>query len=143
MFTLLAYLLVYSSYGQNAGVEAVIRSLEQQEVEAILKKDSVVLLKLWDKNYVVNSPDNVVVFAGKTALDRPVMARSRTSFTRDIEQVIVRGDFAFSMGSETVMPSGEGTGSNPVVKRRFTNFWEKGESGWRLVARHANVICKP
>src|SRR5687768_2587948 len=97
---LVVFLQASHSYALKGEAEATITNLDKMEVEAILKKDSTVLLKLWDENYVVNSPDNVVVFAGKTTLDRPVMGRSRTSFTRDIEQVIVRGNFAFSMGSE-------------------------------------------
>ncbi|HEV7781876.1 MAG TPA: nuclear transport factor 2 family protein [Chitinophagaceae bacterium] len=129
------------SYAQD--IEAEIRTLEQTEVQAILKKDSVTLLKLWDKNYTVNSPDNVIVFPGKTTLDRPVLKRARTSFTRDIEHIIIKGNFAISMGSETVVPVDDQTQPGQIVKRRFTNIWEKQVDGWKLVARHANVICKP
>ncbi|MBC7936154.1 MAG: hypothetical protein H7Y86_12460 [Rhizobacter sp.] len=70
------------------------------EVKAILGKDSVTLLKLWDKNYTVNSPDNSICFAGKTTLNRPVLKRARTSFTRDIEHITVKANFAFSMGAK-------------------------------------------
>lgn len=122
--------------------EETIKSLEQMEVQAILNKDSVTLLKLWDKDYIVNSPDNVIYFAGKTTLDRPVLKRSRTSFTREIEHITIKGNFAFSMGSETVIPSGDVPQSGQVVKRRFTNIWEKQEAGWKLVGRHANIICR-
>ncbi len=46
--------------------ELEIRKLEQMEVQAVLKKDTITLLKLWDKEYVVNAPDNKINFAGKT-----------------------------------------------------------------------------
>lgn len=121
--------------------ETEIRNLEQMEVQAILNKDSAALLKLWDKDYTVNSPDNVIYFAGKTTLDRPVLKRSRTTFTRDIEHITFKENFAFSMGSETVVPAGDSPQTGQVVKRRFTNIWEKQEGGWKLVGRHANVIC--
>jgi ketosteroid isomerase-like protein len=127
---------------QNQNIESEIRSLEQIEVKAVLEKDTVMLLKLWDKDYVVNSPNNTIVFAGKTATDRPVLKMPRSSFTRVVEQIIIRGDIVFSMGSETVVPAGDLPNSGQTVKRRYTNIWMKQEGKWKLVARHANVICQ-
>lgn len=128
-----------SLFAQQTNTEVEIKKLEAMEVEAILKKDTVTLLKLWDENYVVNAPDNKINFAGRTTLDRPVLRRSRTSLTRDVEQVIISGNTVFSMGSETVVTEHEG---NPqTVKRRYTNIWMKRNGSWKLVARHANIIC--
>jgi ketosteroid isomerase-like protein len=140
---LLAAASLCTSYlnAQNMEGEAEIRRLEKKEVQAILQKDSATLLQLWDADYIVNSPDNVIYFAGKTTLDRPVLKRARTSFTREVEHVTIKGTFAFSMGSETVVPIGDQQQSGQIVKRRFTNIWEKQATGWRLVGRHASVIC--
>lgn len=127
---------------QNNETETEIRQLEQAEVKAVLQKDSAALLRLWDADYVVNAPDNVIYAAGKTTLDRPVLKTARTSFTREVERVTVKGNFAFSMGSETVVsPGGGPVPPGQLVKRRFTNVWEKQPAGWKLVARHANVVC--
>lgn len=129
-------------YAQDITTVDEIRALEQTEVKAVLEKDSAMLLKLWDKNFVVNNPDNVVVFPGKTTLDRPVLRQARVSFTREVEQVIVKGDVVFSMGNETVIRfSEDNTGAQPV-KRRYTNIWIKENGQWKLAARHANVICQ-
>lgn len=128
-------------YAQDQHVKNEIRNLEQAEVKAVLEKDSVMLLKLWDKDYVVNSPDNVVVFPGKSTLDRPVLKRSKISFTREVEQIIIKGDVVFSMGNETVMPSADDKSTGQTIKRRYTNIWMKQGDMWKLVARHANVIC--
>jgi ketosteroid isomerase-like protein len=125
------------AWAQSQNTETVIRTLEQAEVKAVLAKDSVTLLKLWDKDYVVNSPDNVVVFPGKTTLDRPVLKRARISFTREVEQVIIQGDVAFAMGNETVVTASQ------TLKRRYTNIWMQKGSSWQLVARHASIICPP
>ena len=127
---------------QSQDIEKEIRTLEKMEVEAILSKDSATLLKLWDKDYTVNSPDNVIVLPGKNTLDRPVLKRPRTSFTRDIEKIIIRGNTAFSMGSETVVFAEDQPHSGKNIKRRYTNIWMKQDSQWKLVARHANVICQ-
>lgn len=144
ILTITLSIIFYSGrlVAQNPDTEAEIRGLEQIEVQAILQKDTVTLLKLWDKDYVVNSPNNVIVFAGKTAVDRPVLKNPRTSFTRDIEQIIIRGNTVFSMGSETVSPAGDQDQARQILKRRFTNIWMNQDGVWKLVARHANVICK-
>jgi Domain of unknown function (DUF4440) len=135
------FFLVLSTYAQNGEIEKTIRALEQVEVKAILDKDSATLLKLWDANYTVNSPDNAIYVAGKTTLDRPVLKRARTSFTREVELVTIKGDFVFTMGSETVVPAGGQPATGSIVKRRFTNIWEKQQGQWKLVGRHANVVC--
>lgn len=137
LFTIACIFYTCILFAQNQNIESEIRNLEQQEVEAILKKDTVMLLKLWDKDFVVNAPDNMINFAGKTTLDRPVLKRPRVSFTREVEHVIIRDDVVFSMGSETVISAS----ALPPVKRRYTNIWMKQNGTWKLMARHANVIC--
>jgi len=121
-------------------VEAEIRRLEQMEVAAVLSRDGAVLEKLWDAQFVVNNPDNQIVLAKPDPLDRPVMQRPRTSFTRDVEHITVNGDVVISMGNETVVPAGDLPSSGETVKRRYTNIWMKVDDGWKLIARHANVI---
>ena len=54
-------------YAQNQVIEAEIGKLEQIEVKALLSRNTTTLLKLWDRNFIVNSPENVIVLAGKTA----------------------------------------------------------------------------
>ena len=141
LFAVASLFLTGSLCAQDNNAEAEIRRLEQTEVQAILQKDTVMLLKLWDASYTVNAPDNKINFAGRTTLDRPVLTRARSLFTREVEHVTVKGNFAFSMGSETVTPESGPNAANETVKRRFTNIWEKQPAGWKLVGRHANVIC--
>ena len=137
-------IIVYSTflYAQDTTIESRIRFLEQEEVKAVLEKDSAKLLTLWDKDYVVNNPENQVVFPGKNTLDRPVLKRGRISFTREVEYVIVKGDVVFSMGNETVIPVNENNVPGQKIYRRFTNIWMKSDGIWKLEARHANIICQ-
>ena len=141
LITLTLTLSVCFLYAQNKDIEDQIKKLEQIEVQAVLAKDTVTLKKIWDKNLVVNSPTNIVVLAKANPVDRPVMHQPRTSFTREVEQIVVRGDIVFSMGSETLVPSGDLPKAGETVKRRYTNIWMKVDGDWKLVARHANVIC--
>ena len=142
--TLLALTLIcYTCHlsAQDNAVETEIRRLEQLEVQAVLQKDSAMLLKLWDAKFTVNAPNNTINFGGKTTLDRPVLRQPRASFTREVEYVTIKEMFAFSMGSETVITNDSQNKPGQPIKRRFTNIWEKQPAGWKLVGRHANVIC--
>ncbi len=142
LLTVIIFFCIGSLYAQDKDIEAEIRRLEQVEAQAVVSKDTATLLKLWDKDYVVNSPQNKIVFAGKNAADRPVMQRMKASYTKEVEQIIIRGNFVFSMGGETIVPAGDDPQAGQIVKRRYTNIWEKQEGGWKLVARHANIICQ-
>jgi hypothetical protein len=129
-------------YAQNKDIEEEIKKLEQLEVRAVLARDTVILKKLWDKNFVVNNPANRVVVANANPLDRPVLKEPRISFTREMEHIAVRGDIVFTMGNETVVPGGDLPKAGQTVKRRYTNIWMKVDGEWKLVARHANEICQ-
>ena len=138
---LAAVLYAPTLLAQAPATEAEIRRLEQVEVRAVLAKDSATLRTLWDKELVVNNPDNLVVTAKADPVDRPVMQKARTAFTRTVEKVTFRGDFAISMGSETLVPGGDQARAEQTVVRRYTNIWMRQSDGWKLVARHANVVC--
>jgi hypothetical protein len=138
----LLFMYVSQVSAQDQAIEKEIRGLEKMEVAAILSKDSLTLLKLWDKDYTVNSPDNVIYSAGETTLDRPVLKRPRTTFTRDTEKIMIQGNTVVSMGSETVVPAEGQPQSGQTIKRRYTNIWMKQDNQWKLVARHANIICQ-
>ena len=124
-------------------VEAEIKRLEQMEVRAVLARDRATLEKLWDREYVVNNPQNQIILATPDPLDRPVLQKPRTSFTREVEHITVRGDIVISMGGETVVPAGDLPRSGETVKRRYTNVWMKVDGAWKLIARHANEIREP
>lgn len=125
---------------QNAALEQKIRILEQAEVDALLRNDLTAMAKLWAEDYTVNNPRNEV---GK-ASEGPIRAGIRTysSFVREIEQVLFRGNIVIVMGRETVVPKGNAPDAGQTINRRFTNIWMKKNGKWLLTARHANVICQ-
>lgn len=140
-FSLAFSLISICTFSQNNDIESQIRKLEQMEAKAVLEKDSATLLKLWDKDFVVNAPDNKINFAGETTLDRPALRMPRAEFTRDVEHIIIRENTVFSMGSESVHLSKTQTDPAKTITRRYTNIWMKQGEIWKLMARHANVIC--
>jgi hypothetical protein len=121
--------------------EAIVRSLDDQERIAALKKDTNALERLWSDQFVGNQPNNKVV-ADKRALMDALVPRS--SYDRQIEFIRVDGDFAFIMGLETIVAATDAPGVGLVAGqptlRRFTNVWKREGGIWRLYARHANVI---
>lgn len=130
-------------HAQDTNAESEVRKLEEQERQAVLRKDTAALRKIWDKNFIVNAPNNRVVLAGEDAVARPVITQmSYSSFTREIEQILVRGDIVFCMGNEMIIPMGNHPKAGKEVKRRYTNIWMKQTGSWTLVARHASEICQ-
>ncbi len=126
--------------------EKVVRSLDDQERTAALKRDVAALDRLWSDQFTVNAPNNKVVAGKRAVLDVFVHGGiiNFSSFERHVEFIRVDGDFAFIMGLETVQPISDAPGAGLVagqpVRRRFTNVWKKEAGRWRLFARHANVI---
>ena len=126
--------------------EELVRSLDDQERVAALKRDVAALQRLWSDQFTVNAPNNQVVVGKAAVLDTFVRAGviNFSSFERQIEFVRVDGDWVIIMGLETVKPLSDapsaGLVAGQAVKRRFTNIWKKEAGTWRLFARHANVI---
>jgi len=129
------------STAQHSEMESEINKLEQEEVQAVMNKDTIALKKLWDKDYVVHNPENKIVVAKINPLDRPVLQNQRTSFTRMVEKIILNNNIAISMGRETVVSFNEASKSEQITERRYTNIWMKKDGLWKLTARHANKIC--
>ena len=136
------FFYAYSLFAQDKNIETEIRSLEQTAVQAVINKDTATLKKIWDKDYIVNNPDNKIILAGANVLDRPAMQKSKAKFTREVEQIFINGNVVISMGSETVVPGGDDPKAGQTIKRRYTNIWMKKDGTWKVIARHANVICQ-
>jgi ketosteroid isomerase-like protein len=126
--------------------EELVRSLDDQERAAALKRDVAALERLWSDQFTVNAPNNQVVVGKRAVLDTFVHSGviDFSSFERHIEFIAVVGDFSIIMGLETLLPNSDalsaGLVAGQAVKRRFTNIWRNEGSSWRLFARHANVI---
>jgi hypothetical protein len=54
-----------------------------------------------------------------------------------IEQIARYGDIVVVMGRDTV----DGPPTNVLTQRRFINVWQLQDGGWRMIARHAQVVA--
>lgn len=125
----------------NEAIEKQIRQLEQGQVDYALRNAYEAMEKQWAPDYVVNNPFNQIVQAKQGPMRKGELTYS--TFTRDIEKVIIHGSTVIVMGAETVIPTGSTANAGKTIKRRFTNVWMNTTGNWLLVARHANVICQP
>ncbi|NWG27528.1 MAG: nuclear transport factor 2 family protein [Ignavibacteriaceae bacterium] len=117
-----------------------IKQLEDAEVNAILESDTVALKRMWAEDVHVNNPSNTVVNMNQ------VFERIRTTFikysfySREQEYYSVYDNVVVVMGNETVIPSGDNPDRGKTLKRRYTSVYRKFKDGWKLIARHANII---
>jgi hypothetical protein len=137
-FVILQGLLVF---GQNAQQkEAEVRAMEAVEVNAVLQRDTAMLRKIWAADFMVNAPINIIAVGGQVEMVNAGIL-SYTSFTRNIERVMVMKELVITMGNEIVVPAGTNPMAGQTIQRRYSNLWMKEKGKWIMVARHANNIC--
>lgn len=132
--------LFTAALGQEVNnAEDELGALEAIEAKAILEADLAALDKLWGENYVVNAPDHKI--GDRKAVAEAIKAGfiKYSSFERKVEKVLLHGDTAVVMGSETVKHLG-GPEDGKTVERRYTDLWNKQDGRWTMLARHASVV---
>ncbi len=123
---------------QKDAIEQEIRKLDLAHADAILRGDLATLDKLWTKDFKVNNPFNEIDKADRIRTG----AVTYSSFIREPESILIHGDTVIVMGRETAIPKGNSPDAGKTIKRRYTNIWMKRQGKWRLIARHASVICQ-
>ncbi len=137
IFTLLSASVCAQSAKQKAVIEKEIRRLDRAHAEAVLRGDLPAMDKIWTKDFRVNNPFNEIDKADRIRSG----ALTFSSFVREPEAVLIHGDTVIVMGHETLVPKGNVPNAGKTVNRRYTNIYMKRSGQWRLIARHANVIC--
>ena len=130
--------LVSAQSAKQKAIEQEISRLDLAHADAVLRGDLAALDKLWTKDFRVNNPFNEIDKADRIRTG----AVTYSSFIREPESVLVHGDTVIVMGRETVVPKGNSPDAGKTINRRYTNIWMKRNGKWRLVARHASVICQ-
>jgi len=140
MLITLAGLIVPGQTDNDRGVQAEIRRLNAQEVEALLQKDIKTLSRLWSSDFVVTNPLNKFVNKQEVVglIESNILAF--TSYDRQVEYVRIYGDTAIVAGGETVVWAGKMPNAGKMSHLRFTAVWVKQDGRWQQVARHANIL---
>jgi ketosteroid isomerase-like protein len=144
IFLVMLMIVVYTyAQSKDAEIESAIRELEKKEHTAMLRQDAVALQQIWASDFMVNAPFNRIIMGSQEVIDLVKKgAINYSSFTRNIEQVMVKGNIVITMGSEEVVPKGNSPDAGKTIKRRYTNIWIKHNDTWRLTARHANEVAR-
>ena len=125
---------------KNQGVEAEVRRLNDEEVQAFLHNDPKAMARVWSDDLVVTNPFN------KFVNEQQVLGMVEsgflviTSYDRQIEYLRVYGDTAIVAGSEAVVWGGKMPNAGKTEHLRFTGPWMKQSGRWQEVGRHANII---
>jgi ketosteroid isomerase-like protein len=122
---------------EKKDIEMEVRKLDSLHAAAVLSGDLKEMDKYWTEDFMVNNPFNEI--------DKADRIRNGTvsyaSFQRICEAVQIHENVAILMGKEIVVPKGKSPDAGKTINRRYTNIWMKINGQWRLVARHASVIC--
>lgn len=121
--------------------ETQVRALEQNEVQALLSRDTSTLRKLWSPDLMTNSSSNRVNIGRQVDFVKSGLI-DLTAYTRNIEQVRTEGDIVITMGSESVTPRGSLDKPGTPQLRRVTSVWMKQNGIWRLIARQTSELCR-
>jgi ketosteroid isomerase-like protein len=126
----------------SKNVEAELRQLDLAAAKAVLEKDEKAIARYFTKDSVTNNPRNALTI-GSDGVIKAARANliDYQSFERVIESIQLLGNTVVIMGNETVVMNGNGGNAGETIRRRYTNIWMKTGAGWRIVARHANIIC--
>ncbi|MFC0773412.1 nuclear transport factor 2 family protein [Terrimonas alba] len=134
--------IFFFCYSQNQKIENEIRQMEQKRVAAFLNKDTATLLKIWADDYFVNRPAGVVSTRDQVL---SMVLNDTISFKKlefEIEKIIVKKNFVIVMGSDTADPGEKSPYAGKILHRRFTHIWSNESDSWRLLGRHANILCE-
>lgn len=122
---------------EKVAIEQEVRKLDLEHADAVLRGDQVAMNKYWTEDFIVNNPFNEIDQADRIKKGTMTYA----SFVRQAEAVKVHGNTVIVMGKEIVVSKGTSPDAGKTINRRYTNIWMMRDGKWRLVARHASVIC--
>ena len=137
LLTLLT-LTIQFSFGQTKD-EIEIRRLDQLESTSIYKADTITLLKLWAKDYVVNNPYGEIVTVPQILGFIRGGQIDYSTVERIVERVTFIQNIAITMGHEVVTPQNLTNNAGKIVTYRYTHIWMKTKGQWRLTARQATT----
>lgn len=135
-------LIFFLGYSQDKEIEKEVRQMEKERVSAFMTKDTAALLKIWAPDYFVNRPAGVVSTRDQVL---GMVLSDTISFKNlefEIEKIVVKKNFVIVMGSDTADPGEKSPYAGKILHRRFTHIWSNESGAWRLLARHANILCE-
>jgi ketosteroid isomerase-like protein len=119
---------------QRQNIEAVIRKLDNERVQAQINADAGALNRLYANDFIGVGPSGTVRTKPQVLSDFTSHELKFQSITTDEVRVRVYGNTAVETGRSTMI--GEDKGKAVPRDTRFTRVWVRRKGHWRLVANH-------
>lgn len=141
--TIILCILNFICFAQSSD-EMEIRKYEAANIEAFLKTDTITLKKLWDANYVVRNPFNMIVGVKQIMGLINNQKITQVKFTSIIDKITINQNVAIVMGHDEpdVTTAKVGVAKDVLSPRFFINIWLKTDGTWRQIARQATNSCQ-
>lgn len=109
-------------------IEREIKVLESRESDALQRRDTAELRKLWARDFTADIPANKIM---NDKLGLPYYE----SYSRIVEHLEIKDGQAFSNGTEFVRLMDEKTKTITTVIKKYMHIWKMGSGGWRLISK--------
>lgn len=119
---------IVTSNLQLSRIENEIAAVEEKEARAVLKRDTLALMRLWQKDFTLNMPTDQV---GTSRSGLPYYG----TYSRTIEAITNMDSIVYTRGTELVQPLDLHSKVKPQIKQNFFHVWTKTLGGWRLTTR--------
>ncbi|MBU3077610.1 nuclear transport factor 2 family protein [Sphingomonas quercus] len=106
--------------------------------KAMMAHDAPGVRGVWAEDFVVNSPDNIVLRREEVIAVMESDFLDYKDFHKHITFVGEKPEVTIVMGYDTMVPI-KGPGAGKQVMRPFTDVWARRSAGWQLIARQATI----
>ena len=121
--------------------EQVIKQLEQEWAEALVKRDQAVIDLITASDWMLTDPEGSLVTKAQADADLKSRVLKFESYKLDELKVRVYGDSAVVHGLDTERSSYKG--KDTTGQYRFTDVFVKRNGRWQAIATHATRVVKP
>ncbi len=119
---------VATSHFTMTALESEIRSLEDTEVNALLKRDTATVKKIWAKDFTLDEVQTEMVTSGN-----PIPYY--IFYSRTVEHIDLIDSLVFSKGSESFRLLHSDATLGEPIQRSYFHTWQKQNGIWKLIMK--------
>jgi hypothetical protein len=109
-----------------------ISDLESRECKALEKRDTIMLRRIWSRDFTFDEPQNEISISGKNPLPY------YTSYIRFIENYSMVDDKIYTSGYELVQRLKMSGILEDPIRRNYFHVWTKKDGVWKLTTKTHN-----
>jgi ketosteroid isomerase-like protein len=124
-----------------ANVEQALETRFHEYADALKKKDTAALDKIWSDDYSFINPRGELVTKAQRLANVKTGATAFDDIEMQQEKVNVRGNTAVDIGRLSLKGT-KYSGKEASGEYRYMNVWTKDQGQWRLLANQVTLITK-